>query len=65
MDRDVVGGPVDSVGRYEALWARHEMKTGKTYGLSDVSLELMAASGEVEMVESCQMVLDGLKTPTE
>ena len=44
------------------------MKTGKDTGTSNVSLELIAASGGVGIevkVEICQKVLDGSKMPVE
>ena len=50
------------------LQALNEMKTGKAPGPSEVSLELIAASGGVEiqvMAEIYQKVLDGLGIPAE
>ena len=44
------------------------MKTGKDLGPSEVSLELIAASGVVGiqmMTEICQKVLDGFEMPAE
>ena len=44
------------------------MKTGKAPGLSEVSLELIAASGGVRfhvMAEICLKVLDGLGVPAK
>ena len=44
------------------------MKTGKVHGPPEVSLELIAASGEVGiqvMAEICQKVLDGFGMPAE
>ena len=50
------------------LQALNKMKTGKAPGLSEVSLDLNAASGGVGiqvMVEICQKVLDGFGMLTE
>ena len=58
---DVVEGPVVCVCREEVLQALNEMNTGKDPGPSEVSLELIAASGAVRihvMTEICQKVLD-------
>ena len=44
------------------------MKTGKARGLSEVSLELIGASGGVRiqvMTEVCQRALDGFGMPVE
>ena len=44
------------------------MKTGKVPGPSEISLELIAASGGVGiqvMAEICQKVLDGFRMPVE
>ena len=59
---DAVESPVVSVSREEMLQALNEMKTGKAPGTSEVSLDLLAASGGVGiqvMVEICHKVLDG------
>ena len=56
------------VEREEVIQALNEMKTGKDLGPSEVSLELIAASGGVViqvMVEICQKGLDGLGMPAE
>ena len=68
VDGDAVEGPVICVSREEVLQALNEMKTGKTPGSSEVSLELIAASGGVGiqvMAEICQNVLDGFGMPVE
>ena len=60
---DAVEGPVVCVNKEEVLQALNEMKTGKSPGPSDVSLELIAASagaGIQVMAEICQRVLDGM-----
>ena len=44
---DAVEGPVVCVSREEVLQALDEMKAGKNHGLSDVSLQLIAASGKI------------------
>ena len=44
---DAVEGPRVSVSREEVYKALNEMKTGKDPGNSEVSPELIAASGEV------------------
>ena len=41
---DAVEGPVVCVSREDVLQASYEMKTGKSPGSSDASLELIAAS---------------------
>ena len=44
------------------LQALCQMKTGKAFGPSEISLELIAASGGVGiqvMAEICQKILDG------
>ena len=53
---DAVEGPVVCVSRVEVLQALNEMKTRKAPGPSEVSLELIAASGLVGiqvMAEIC------------
>ena len=65
---DVVEGPAVFVSREEVLQALNEMKTGKALGPSEVSLELIAASGGVliqVMAEICQNILDGFGMPAE
>ena len=70
-DRDVEGGaegPAVYVNREEVLQMINEMKAGKAHGLSEVSLELIAASGVAEiqvMAEICQKDLDGFGMPFE
>ena len=61
VEGDAVEGPVVLVSREEVLQALCEMKTGKAPEPSEVSLELIAASGGVGihvMAEICQKVLD-------
>ena len=68
MEADAVEGPVVCVSREEVLQALNEMKTGKTPGPSNVSLELITASGgrgiDV-MAEICKKVLDGFGMPAK
>ena len=65
---DAVEGPVLCVSREEVLQALNEIKAGKAPGTSEVSLELIAASGGVGiqvMAEICQKFLDGFGIPIE
>ena len=57
VEGDAVEGPVVCVSREEVLQALNKMKTGKALDPSEVSLELIAASGGVGiqvMAEICQ-----------
>ena len=68
VEGDAVEGPVVCVSIEEVLLALNEMKKGKVTGPSEVSLELIAASGGVGihvMAEICQKVLDGFGMPAE
>ena len=61
-------GPVVCVSRDEVLQALSEIKTEKGPGPSEVSLELIAASGGAGiqvMAEICQRVLNGFGMPVE
>ena len=49
VEGDAVEGPVFCVGRKEVLQALYEMKTGKSPGPSEVSLELIASSGKLDL----------------
>ena len=64
---ELVEGPVKRVSREEVvLKAIREMKARKAAGPSEVSVEMIAASGEIGigvMVELCQGVLDGRGMP--
>ena len=65
---DVVEGPIEKVTHEEIVTAMREMKTGKAVGPSEVSTEMIAASGEVGirvMIELCQRLLDGKGMPEE
>ena len=66
VEGDAVEGTVDWLSRYEVLQALNEVKTGKSPGPSDISLELIAAGGKVGIqvtAELCQRVLVGLGMP--
>ena len=59
---DVVEGPVEKVTRNEIVEAMQRMKSGKATGPSEVSMEMIVASGEIGvkvMMELCQRVMDG------
>jgi len=61
-------GPVERVSREEVVKALGKMKAGKAAGLLEVSVEMIATSGEIGidvMVELCQSVLDGRGMPDE
>ena len=63
-----VEGPVVCVCREEVLLVLKEMEIVKAPGPSEVSLELIPASGSIGirvMVEICQKVLDGFVKPVE
>ena len=65
---ELVEGPVERVSREEVVKAIREMKVGKAAGTSEVSAEMIAASGEIRvgvMVELCQGVLDGRGMPDD
>ena len=55
-------GPVERVSREEVVKVIRDMKARKAAGCSKVTVEMIAASGEIGigvMVELCQGVLDG------
>ena len=63
-----VEGPIEKVSREEIVKAIKMMKPGKASGPSEVSTEMIIASGEIGiqvMLEICQRVLDGLGIPAE
>ena len=47
VEGDAIEGPVVCVCMKEVLQALNKMKTGKSSGRSEISLELIAASGSV------------------
>ena len=62
MEADVVEGPVEKVARNEIVKAMQNMTSGKATGLSEVSVEMIVASGEIGMkvtMELCQHILNG------
>ena len=68
VEADLVEGPVEKVSREEVVKAMKEMKRGKAAGPSEVSVELIEASGEIGievMMELCQRVLDGKGMPDD
>ena len=68
VEADLVEGPVERVSQEEVVRAIREMEAGKAAGPSEVSVEMIAASGEIGigvMVELCQGVLDGRGMPDE
>ena len=67
-DRNVEGDAVVCVSREAVFQSLNEMKTGKAPGSSEVSLEMITASGGVEiqvMAEICLKILDGFGMPAE
>ena len=67
VQADLVEGPAERVSREEVVKALGKMKAGKAAAPSEVSVEMIAASGEigVVVVELCQSVLDGRRMPDE
>ena len=68
VDTDIVEGPAKRVAREEIVEAMQSMKSGKATGPSEVSVEMIRASGEVGikvMMALCQRVLDGRGMPNE
>ena len=68
VEADLVEGPVERVSQEEVVKTMGGMKAGKAAGPSEVSVEMIAASGEIGigvMVELCQGVLDGRGMPDE
>ena len=68
VEIDVVEGQVEKLARNEIVEAMQSMKSGKATGLSEVSVEMIVASGEIGvkvMMELCQRVLDSRGMPSE
>ena len=68
VQADLVEGPVERVSREEVAKALGKMKAGKAARPSEVSVKMIAASGEIGIyvvVELCQSVLDGRGMPDE
>ena len=60
----IVEGPVEKVSLEKITNAMKKMKLGKAFGLSEVSIEMINASGKVEidvMMKFCQRALDKKK----
>ena len=68
VETDLVEGPVEKVVCNEIVQAIQSMKSAKATGTSEVSVEMVVASGEVGvkvMMELCQHVLYGRGMPDE
>ena len=66
METDVVEGPEKKVARNEIVEAIQKMKSVKATGTSEIRVEIMVASGEIEvkvMMELCRRELDGRGMP--
>ena len=65
---ELVEGPVERISQEKVLKAIREMKVEKAAGPSEVSAEMIVASGEIGIgvtVELCQGVLDGRGMPDD
>ena len=68
VETDLVEEPVEKVACNEIVEAIQSMKSGKTTGPSEVSVEMIVASGKIGvevMMELCQRVLDDRGMPDE
>ena len=68
VEIDVVEGPVEKVACNEIVEAMQRMKSGKAIGPSEVSVEMIVASGEIGvkvMMELCHRVMDSRGMPDE
>ena len=68
VETDLVEGPVEKVVCNEIVEKIQSMKSGKATGPSEVSVEMIVASGEIGvkvMMELCQRVMDGRRMPDE
>ena len=68
VETDLVEGPVEKLVRNEIVEAIQSMKSGKATGTTEVSVEMIVASGEIGvkvLMELCQRVLDGRGMPDE
>ena len=66
VETNLVEGPVEKVVRNDIVEAIQSMKSGKATGTSEVSVEMIVASGEIGvkvMMELCQSVLNGRGMP--
>ena len=62
VETDRVDGPVEKVTCNEIVEAMQKMKSGKATGPSEISVEMIVASGKIwvkVMMELCQHVLNG------
>ena len=50
VETDVVEGQVETVARNEIVEAMQKMKSGKATGPSEVSVEMIVASGKIRIV---------------
>ena len=63
---NVVERPVEKVAHNKIVEAMQKMKSGKATGPSEVSVEMIVASGEIGVkviMELCQRILDGRGMP--
>ena len=68
VEINAVEGPIERITREEVVEAMRRMKSGKATGPSEVSVEMIIASGEIGikvMMNLCQCVLDGKGMPNE
>ena len=68
VETDLVEGPVEKMVRDEIVEAIQSMKSGKATEPSEVSVEMIVASGEIRvkmMMELCHHVFDGGAMPDE
>ena len=68
VETDVVEGPVEKVARNEIVEAMQRTKLYKETGPSEVSFEMIVASGKIGvkvMIKLRQCVLDGRGMPDE
>ena len=66
VETDEVEGPVKKVTRYKIVEAIQKLKSGKVTGPSKVNVEIIVASGEIEVkvrMDLCQRVLDSKRMP--
>ena len=68
VETNVVEGPMEKVARNEIVKAKQRIKSGKATGPSEVSAEMIVASGEIgvkAMMELFRRVLNGRGMPDE
>ena len=68
VETDLIEGPVKKAACNEIVEAIQSVKSGKATGPSEVSVEMIVASGEIGVkvtIELCQRVLDGRGMPNE